>query len=53
MNFSLRFGNDFIRFRISSRVSFARFGRSILSFFKAFVILVATMVAHWYHTGRE
>ena len=35
MNFSLRFGNDFIRFRISSRVSFARFGRSILIFFKA------------------
>ncbi len=37
MNFSRRFGNDFIRLTISSRVSFTRFGRSILTFFNGFI----------------
>ena len=38
MNFSLRFGNDFIRSKASSRVIFSRFGRSGFGcFFSSFI----------------
>jgi hypothetical protein len=38
MNFSLRFGNDFIRSKASSRVTFSRFGRSSFGcFFSSFI----------------
>jgi hypothetical protein len=40
MNFSLRFGNDFIRSKASSRVIFSRFERSDFGcFFSSFITL--------------